>query len=37
MNDMIEKVLRLIMIIASTLASITTIIKNLRTQHKPKH
>ena len=35
--EAIEKVLRLIMIIASTDASVTTIIKNLRTQHKPKH
>lgn len=37
MEDTIEKVLRLIMIIASTLASVTTTIKNLRTIHKPKH
>ena len=37
MDDIIEKVLKYIMMIASTLASVTTIIKNLRTKRKPKH
>ena len=37
MEDTIEKVLRIIASIASLLASITTIRKNLRTKHKPKH
>ena len=37
MSDTIEKVLRIIASIVSKLASTTTIMKNLRTKHKPKH
>jgi len=37
MDDTIEKVLRITYYIVGILASVTTIKKNRRTKHKPKH